>query len=305
MSETHEGPPPIAGDRRGKRDMLWGRCFCWDKGAFHFRPLLILAAAALWWIAGFDWAAGALDVVHNMDLNKVLRFIAVVCAFCSFNWSLRIVREIHIVLTVLVCLPLSLIGAFFFAALIFAGVFSLIFAGVLQMMEPGFLPFSLDTVGAVLSPIALLGLFAAGSATSWLLAYYFVFVPYSLRSDHLLRSLPGSLQLMFVLWYRKSEGRDLAAARKASGSVGTLTRLDTAVLWTDCEDLELETCLATMERTSETLRRRLERKLVADGALRLLPTLAFGLDAELLRAFHRSSRGELKEVAALALDMLA
>ncbi|HKK17375.1 MAG TPA: TM2 domain-containing protein, partial [Opitutales bacterium] len=431
MSKTDEGSAVTSADQEGKRAMPWRRCLSWDRGPFHFRPLLIIAACALWLVAGLDGSASALGVVQNMDLDKVLRFIAVVCVACSFNLSLRVVRELHIVLTVLVCLPLSLIGAFFFVALMFAGGFSLIFASALQIMDPGFLPFTLDTVSAVLSPVALLGVFAAGAATVWMLAYYFVFVPYSMRSDHLrkrydttlilllnagvfgahhfyvknylrgavylgtlglfgvgvvydlirfasgklrdaegrpvmapelrssprvptaasregaqdgevkertthtkgtspesarsalivvsiffcligvlhfldigwsfwlalpvgivaglvavaalvvfsltltserrrtLRSLPGSLRLMFVLWYRKFEGRDLAAARKASGCEGSVTRKDAVMLWTDCEDLKLEPCLATMERTSEIMQSRLDGKLLADGSLRL------------------------------------
>lgn len=39
--------------------------------------------------------------------------------------------------------------------------------------------------------------------------------------------------------------------------------------------------------------------------LRLLPSVAFGLDAEPVRAFHRRSQGELRDIAALTLDLLA
>lgn len=39
--------------------------------------------------------------------------------------------------------------------------------------------------------------------------------------------------------------------------------------------------------------------------LRLLPSVAFGLDAGPVRAFHRRSQGELRDIAALTLDLLA
>lgn len=50
--------------------------FAVGTGSFYFRPLFVLAASALWLVAGLDWAANTLNVVQSMDLDGLLLFIA-------------------------------------------------------------------------------------------------------------------------------------------------------------------------------------------------------------------------------------
>ncbi len=84
-----------------------------------------------------------------------------------------------------------------------------------------------------------------------------------------LRTMPAWLPVLMVLWRRKSDPRDIRAARHASGNPGRLEKSGPITLWTDHEETTLAACLETMGRTRNIMHLMLGRDIGHDARLRL------------------------------------